>query len=98
MKKNPSDGTVVGGILFCSSLERHEAFWLFTFIGIAFLQFLAVGIDEEQFAFSVFLLALDLRIEFFSLLIAPEVRPCSEKCELPNQSAPFGLDFLDFHS
>ena len=54
---------------FLLSLERHEAFWLFAFVRIAFFQFLAVGIDDQQFAFSVFLLALDLRIEFFGLLI-----------------------------
>ena len=66
-------------MLFRSSLERHEALWLFAFVRIALLQFLAVGIDEEQFAFSVFLLALDLRVEFFGLLIAPEMRPCSEE-------------------
>ena len=53
---------------------------LFAFVRIAFLQFLAVGIDEEQFAFCIFFLPLDLRVEFFGLLIALEVCPCSEKC------------------
>lgn len=38
-KKNPSDGAAVGGILFILSLERHEAFWLFAFVRIAFLAF-----------------------------------------------------------
>ena len=78
-KKNPSDGAAVGGILFILSLERHEAFWLFAFVKIAFLQFFAIGIDNQQFAFCIFFLPLDLCIEFFGLLIALEVRPCCEE-------------------
>ena len=79
LKKNPSDGAAVGGILFLS-LERHEAFWLFAFVGIAFLELFVVWVDDKQFAFSVFLLALDFIVQLDGLLIALQVRPCSKKC------------------